>query len=76
MKDMSEEFDIPYYLIRDYCIFQGIKVSTAVEINIRYIREMAAHKTREQIAKAMDVDPCYVRDLAKKEGIILMKHAV
>lgn len=74
MKDMSDEFDIPYHCIRDYCIIKGIKMSTAVEINIRYIREMAGRKTREQIAKAMDVEASYVRDLAKKEGITLLRN--
>lgn len=71
MKDIAEEFGIPYHAIRDYCVAKGIKLPTYAEINSRYIRDMAPHKTKEQMAKTIGVCVSYISGLAKREGIIL-----
>lgn len=47
IKDMSEEFGLSYRQIYDYCVAKGIKLLTYAEINTNYIRDMAAHKTKE-----------------------------
>lgn len=72
MKDMSEEFGISYRQIYDYCVAKEIKLLTYAEINTNYIRHMAAHKTKEQIATIIGVTVGYICELAKREGITLM----
>lgn len=72
MKDMSEEFGISYRQIYDYCVAKEIKLLTYAEINTNYIRHMAAHKTKEQMATIIGVTVGYIHELAKREGITLM----
>lgn len=72
IKDMSEEFGLSYRQIYDYCVAKEIKLLTYTEINTNYIRHMAPHKTKEQMAAIIGVTEGYIHKLAKREGITLM----
>lgn len=74
--DISEEYGYSRRLITLACARLGITLPTRAEVNKLFIREMAPHKTLQEMAAALDMGELYVLKLAHEAGVIFKQQEV